>query len=181
MRAGVYTTTSIDLPALQVYTRPTGVRIGPRNTNEVKQIYVWISIGGCSPFTRFLLLAYRRWKERIPIDVLIAKRRSNVAPNLRDNFQVRSNGAPFSIVFFGSLIRKNTVGNSQFYLAVLCVDRPTTLLNLENYFSNYCSSEMKPFLLKLKPGKDLLFIGCVYTSACTTEKTRSLGKANVHR
>ena len=48
-------------------------------------------------FTGFLLLAYRRWKERIPIDVLIAKRRSNVAPNLRDNFQVRLNGALFSI------------------------------------------------------------------------------------
>ena len=38
---------------------------------------------------------------------------------------------------------------------------------------------MKRLWLELKPGKDLLFIGCVYTSACTTEKTRSLGKANV--
>ena len=81
------------------------------NTGEIKQISVSISIGGCSPFTGFLLLAYRRWKERIPIDVLIAKRRSNVAPTLRDYFQVRSNGAPFSIVnfFSGALIRKNTV------------------------------------------------------------------------
>ena len=34
---------------------------------------------------------------------------------------------------------------------------------------------MKRLWLELKPGKDLLFIGCV----CTTEKTRSLGKANV--
>ena len=40
---------------------------------------------------------------------------------------------------------------------------------------------MKRFWLELKPGKDLLVIDCVYTSACTTEKTRSLGKANAHR
>ena len=76
-----------------------------QNTDEVKQISVWISIGGCSPFTGFLLLAYRRWKERIPIDVLIAKRRSNVASNLRDKYQVRWNGAPFSIVNFFFLAR----------------------------------------------------------------------------
>ena len=38
---------------------------------------------------------------------------------------------------------------------------------------------MKRLWLELKPGKDLLFIDCVYISACTTEKTRSLGKANV--
>ena len=37
---------------------------------------------------------------------------------------------------------------------------------------------MKRLCLELKPGKDLLLIDCVYTSACSTEKTRSLGKAN---
>ena len=40
------------------------------------------------------------------------------------------------------------------------------------------SSEIKRLCLELKPGKDLLFIDCVYTSACSTEKTRSFGKAN---
>ena len=33
--------------------------------------------------------------------------------------------------------------------------------------------------LELKTGKNLLFLDCVYAPACTTERTRSLGKANV--
>ena len=38
---------------------------------------------------------------------------------------------------------------------------------------------MKLLHLDFKTGKDLLFLDCVYALACTTERTRSLGKANV--
>ena len=69
-----------------------GLRVNDINDDrcvrKTGEISVWISIGGCSPFTG----------ERIPIDVLIARRRSNVTPSLRDNFHVRSNGVPFSII-----------------------------------------------------------------------------------
>ena len=45
------------------------------------------------------------------IDVLIVKRRSNVAPNLRDNFQVAiyARMVRLLIIFSAALIRKNTV------------------------------------------------------------------------
>ena len=38
---------------------------------------------------------------------------------------------------------------------------------------------MKRLQLELKTGENLLFLDCVYSPACTTDKTRSLGKANM--
>ena len=61
------------------------------------------------------MLACRTLKEIMPIDVLIAKRRSNVAPSLLDNFHDAPIGAPL-IIFSGVLIRKNTVAQTDNYL-----------------------------------------------------------------
>ena len=80
-----------------------------RNTDEIKQISVWISNGGCCPFTVFLLLAYRRWKERIP-----AKRHSNVAPNLRDKFHVYARMVRRFRLYFFLAPEKNTVSNKNY-------------------------------------------------------------------
>ena len=38
---------------------------------------------------------------------------------------------------------------------------------------------MKRLHMELKTVENLLFLDCVYSPACTTDKTRTLGKANV--